>query len=117
MCLIRLPCKACRKIGETRKSIPAAPGRRKRTDYEYRRNGVAYLHMLFEPLTGKRHMRVLTQHTMKDFAHCMQWLVDEIYPTAEIIRVVLDNLATHKPAALYKTFPPAEARRILKKLE
>ncbi len=104
-------------IGETRKSIPAAPGRRKRTDYEYRRNGVAYLHMLFEPLTGKRHIRVLTQHTMKDFAHCMQWLVDKVYPTAEIIRIVLDNLATHKPAALYKTFPPAEARRILKKLE
>jgi hypothetical protein len=104
-------------IGETRKSIPPAPGRRKRTDYEYRRNGVAYLHMLFEPLTGKRHLRVLTQHTMKDFAHCMQWLVDEVYPNAEIIRVVLDNLATHKPAALYKVFPPAEARRILKKLE
>ena len=104
-------------IGETRKSVPAIPGRRKRVDYEYRRNGVAYLHMLFEPLTGKRHIRVTPQHQMQDFADCMKWLVDEAYPQAERIRVVLDNLATHKPGALYKTFQPAEARRILRKLE
>jgi hypothetical protein len=104
-------------ISETRASIPAEPGRRKRIDYEYRRNGVAYLHMLFEPLASKRHIRVTPQHTMQDFAHCMKWLVDEVYPWAEIIRVVLDNLATHKPAALYETFPPEEARRILRKLE
>ena len=104
-------------ISETRTSIPAEPGRRKRIDYEYRRNGVAYLHMLFEPLISKRHIRVTAQHTMQDFAHCMKWLVDEVYPWAEIIRVVLDNLATHKPAALYETFPPEEARRILRKLE
>ena len=104
-------------IGETRESIPAAPGRRKRIDYEYRRNGAIYLHMMFEPLMGKRHIRVTTQHTMKDFAQCMKWLVDEVYPSAQTIRVVLDNLRTHKPAALYETFPPAEARRILKRLE
>lgn len=104
-------------IGETRESIPAAPGRRKRIDYEYWRNGAIYLHMLFDPLVGKRQIRVTRQHTMKDFAQCMKWLVDELYPAAEMIRVVLDNLATHKPAALYETFPPAEARRILKKLE
>ena len=54
---------------------------------------------------------------MKDFAHCMKWLVDEVFPRREMIRVVLDNLATHKPAALYETFPPQEARRILRKLE
>jgi hypothetical protein len=104
-------------IGETRSSLPAKPGKRKRVDYEYRRNGVAYLHLLFEPLIGKRHIRVTSQHTMKDFAECMKWLVDEAYPLAERIRVVLDNLATHKPAALYETFPPQEARRILRKLE
>ena len=104
-------------ISETRASIPAEPGRRKRIDYEYRRNGVAYLHMLFEPLVSQRHIRVTPQHTMQEFAHCMKWLVDEVYPLAEIIRVVLDNLATHKPAALYETFPPEEARRILRKLE
>jgi hypothetical protein len=104
-------------ISETRQPIPAAPGQRKRIDYEYRRNGVTYLHLLFEPLAGKRSIQIMAQHTMKDFAHCMQWLVDEIHPTVEVIRVVLDNLGTHKPAALYETFPPAEARRILKKLE
>ena len=104
-------------IGETRNSIPAQPGRRKRIDYEYRRNGVAYLHMFFEPLQGKRHIKVTSQHTMQEFAHCMKQLVDEIYPGAEMIRVVLDNLRTHKPAALYQVFPPSEARRILRKLE
>lgn len=104
-------------ISETRASIPAEPGRRKRIDYEYRRNGVAYLHMLFEPLMSQRHILVTAQHTMQEFAHCMKWLVDEVYPSADIIRVVLDNLATHKPAALYETFPPEEARRILRKLE
>ena len=103
-------------IGETRTSLPPAPGKRKRVDYEYRRNGATYLHMLFEPLVGKRHIQVTAQHTMKEFAHCMKWLVDELYPQAELVHVVLDNLATHKPAALYETFPPQEARRILKKL-
>lgn len=104
-------------IGESRASLPAEPGKRKRVDYEYRRNGVAYLHMLFEPLKGKRYIRVTGQHTKQDFAHCMLWLVEEVYPQAELIRVVLDNLATHKPAALYEAFPPGEARRILRKLE
>ena len=104
-------------IGETRNSLPAQPGRRKRVDYEYQRHGVAYLHMIFEPLVGKRHVRVTQQHTMHDFAHCMKWLVDELHPEAEVIRVVLDNLGPHKPAALYETYPPEEARRIVKKLE
>jgi hypothetical protein len=104
-------------IGETRTSLPAQPGRRKRVDYEYRRHGVAYLHMIFEPLQAKRHIRVTQQHTMHDFAHCRKWLVDDLYPWAEVIRVVMDNLSTHKPAALYRVFPPEEARRILKKLE
>ncbi len=104
-------------ISETRLSLPAQPGKPQRFDYEYRRNGVAYLHMAFEPLAGKRHAKVLERHTMQDFAHCMKWLVDDLYPHADIIRVVLDNLPAHKPAALYVTFPPAEARRILKRLE
>lgn len=73
--------------------------------------------MLFEPLAGKRHIQVAAQHTMKEFADCMKWLVDDVYPQAAIIRVVLDNLSTHKPAALYERFPPAEARRILRKLQ
>jgi len=101
-------------IGETRLGLPAKPGKPQRFDYEYRRNGVAYLHMALEPLSGKRHVQMLERHTMKDFAHCMKWLVDELYPQAKIIRLVLDNLPAHKPAALYVTFPPAEARRIHK---
>jgi transposase len=72
--------------------------------------------MLFVPLANKRHIRVTQQHTKKDFVHCMKWLVDEIFPEATLIRVILDNLAAHRPAALYETFAPQEARRILRKL-
>lgn len=104
-------------ISETRSPWPPKPGQRCCYDYEYRRNGVAYLNMVFEPLTGKRHIRTTERHAMPDFATCMRWLVDELYPQAEVIRVVLDNLSTHKPAALYMAFPPAEARRIVRKLE
>ena len=88
-----------------------------RYDYEYKRNGVRNLNMAFEPLVGKRFVRITERHTSQDFAHCMKWLVDELHPEAEVIRVVLDNLGPHKPAALYETYPPDEARRIVKKLE
>jgi hypothetical protein len=69
---------------------------------------MAYLHIILEPLQAKRHVRITQQHTMQDFVHCMKWLVDDLYPGAKVIRVVLDNLATHKPAALYRVFPPDE---------
>jgi DDE superfamily endonuclease len=104
-------------IEETRVSKSARPGRVERYDYEYKRNGVRNLNVAFEPLTGERQVRITERHTMQDFAHCMKWLVDEVHPEAEVIRVILDNLKTHKPAALYLTFPPSEALRILKKLE
>jgi hypothetical protein len=104
-------------IEETRKGYPSKAGRKQRYDYEYKRNGVRNLNMLYEPLAGKRHVRITERHTMVDFAECMKWLVDVLYPDAILIRIVLDNLSTHKPAALYEAFPPAEARRILKKLE
>jgi hypothetical protein len=104
-------------ITETRRSLPAKPGRPERYDYEYVRKGVAYLNLFFEPLVGQRHVRMTPSHKMRDFAHCMQWLVDVLYPEVDVIRIVLDNLSTHKPAALYKVFPPEEARRILRKLE
>jgi hypothetical protein len=81
-----------------------------------KRKGVRNLNSFFEPFTGQRHVKITEHRTMQDFAHCMQWLVDEIHPEAERIQVILDNLNTHKPASLYFTFPPAEARRILKKL-
>jgi hypothetical protein len=104
-------------IAETRKGVPGRPGQVERFDYEYQRNGVRNLNMAFEPLIGKRHVRITERHTSQDFAHCMKWLVDEVHPEAEVIRIVLDNLGPHKPAALYETFPPEEARRIVKKLE
>jgi DDE superfamily endonuclease len=104
-------------IRETREPLPAAPGRPARYDYEYERNGTRNLFMLVEPQAGWRHITVTERRTMQDFAHQMQWLVDEGYPEATVIRVVMDNLNTHKPASLYETFAPAEARRLLKKLE
>jgi hypothetical protein len=104
-------------LAEKRKPMPPAPGQPVRYDYEYQRNGTRNLFMLTEPQAGWRHIAVTTHRTMQDFAHQMRWLVDEAYPEATVIRVVLDNLNTHKPASLYETFAPAEARRLLKKLE
>ena len=104
-------------IGESRIPLPARPGRRERFDYEYRRNGTRNLFMLCEPLRGWRHVAVTERRRMGDFAHQMRWLADEAHTKAEKIRVVLDNLNTHRPASLYETFDPAEARRILKRLE
>lgn len=104
-------------IKETRSRIRAQRGRVERYDYEYERNGVSNLFMFFEPLGGWRHVKVTDRRTKVDWAQCMQELVDIHYPQAELIRVVMDNLNTHNPAALYEVFKPAEARRILSKLE
>lgn len=104
-------------IAETREPVPACPGQPQRYDTEYKRNGTRNLFLFLEPDEGWRHMEVTDSRTMSDFAHQMRWLVDERYPDAEIVRVILDNLNTHKPASLYEAFPPAEARRILKRLE
>jgi hypothetical protein len=104
-------------ITETRTPVPARPGAVERYDYEYQRHGTRNLFLFCDPQAGWRHMVVTEQRTMQDFAHQMKWLVDERYPEATVIRVVLDNLNTHKIASLYETFAPAEARRIAKKLE
>lgn len=104
-------------IEEKRVGTPTQPGRKERYDYEYKRNGIRNLLMIYEPLAGKRYVQITERHTMIDFARCMKWLVDELYPHAILIRVVLDNLEPHKPASLYEAFPPEEARRILKRLE
>jgi hypothetical protein len=104
-------------IGETKVPEPAKAGQAERHDYEYKRNGTRNLFIFCEPQAGWRQIEVTEHRTMKDFAHQMKWLVDEQYPQAEVIRVVLDNLNTHKPASLYETFEPTEARRILRKLE
>jgi hypothetical protein len=104
-------------IAETRVPLRPKPGKPALYDYEYQRNGTRNLFMFCEPQAGGRHIAVTEHRPMQDFAHQMQWLVDARDPEAERIRVGLDNLNTHKPASLYETFAPAEARRILKKLE
>jgi transposase len=104
-------------IGEERIPIPAEPGKRARYDYEYVRNGTANVFMFVDVNRPWRHAKVTDQRTGADFAECMRDLVDEHYPEADRIRVVLDNLSTHSLAALYERFEPAEARRILSRLE
>ena len=104
-------------LGEVRQPFPPRPGQPQRIDYEYHRNGTCNLFTYFQPLAGWRHVEVTDRRTKQDFAYCMKSLVDVHFPLAEIIRVVIDNLNIHTPAALYETFEAKEARRILKKLE
>ncbi|HHK41892.1 MAG TPA: IS630 family transposase [Planctomycetaceae bacterium] len=104
-------------VEETRVPIPAAPGRPERIDYEYKRNGTANIFLFLDRLRGWRHAKPTSTKGNADFAECMRDLVDVHYPDADVIRVVMDNLGTHRPGALYAALPPAEARRILRKLE
>jgi hypothetical protein len=104
-------------ISEVRTPIPATTGQVERYDYEYQREGVCNLFMMFEPLVGWRHVEVTDQRTQIDYAHQIKYLVDQRYPHANKIRVAQDNLNTHVKASLYKAFLPAEARRILDKIE
>jgi hypothetical protein len=104
-------------VADLREPIPAAPGQSARVDYEYERKGTANLFMVCEPLAGQRRVKVTERRTVVDFAHLIQELVDEQYPEAEQIVLVMDNLNTHKPASLYEAFAPAEARRLMERLE
>jgi hypothetical protein len=104
-------------IAETRMPLPMQSGQAECYDYEYRRKGSCNLFLFFNPFAGKRRIKVTERRTKQDFAHCMKELVDEIYPDAVVIRVILDQLNTHSKAALYETFAPEEARRIAHKLE
>ena len=104
-------------IGEVRTPIPARPGQTARFDYEYRRNGTANLFVFVDVHHSWRHVKVTERRTNVDFGHCMRDLVDRHYPDASLIRVVLDNLSTHTPGALYEAFPPEEARRVLQRIE
>lgn len=103
-------------IAHTRTPIPPAPGRPARIDYEYRRAGTCNLFTVFGPHLGWRHVEVTERRTRRDFALMMKALVDAYFPDATTIHVVLDNLNTHGPASLYEAFPPAEARRIARKI-
>ncbi len=104
-------------IGETREEIPPAPGRVRRFDYEYKRNGTANLFMVAEPLVGRCEVKVTERRTKADWAQLMKELADVHYREAERIVLVVDNLNTHVKSALYETFPPPEAKRIADKLE
>ena len=107
----------CQLIGETRVPRPPKPGRAARYDYEYERQGTCNVFGFFEPLQGWRYMKPTQHRKSEDFALCMQYLVDVLFPDTSEIQVVLDNLNTHTPAALYKTFAPDEALRILSRIQ
>jgi hypothetical protein len=102
---------------ETRKPIPMASGHPKRFDYEYRRNGTANLFMFCEPLKGWRRVSVTDRRTKKDWAYEIKFLLDVVYPDADIICLVMDNLNTHTIGSLYEAFEPDEARRLAERLE
>ena len=113
MCLDEQPKQLIR---ETRAPIPAEPGQPERFDYEYERNGTANLFMLFEPLAGRRRVKVTDRRTKIDFAHVVRELVEQ-YPSAEKVVLVMDNLNTHRLGSLYEAFAPEEARRLVERLE
>ena len=104
-------------FGEVREPQPPRPGKAARVDYEYERKGVCNQFMMCEPLRGWRHVRVTDRRTRRDYAECLQELVDVHYPKAEKILLVQDNLNTHSGGSLYERFSPAEALRILNKIE
>ena len=104
-------------IGEVATPVPAAPGHVAHYDYEYVRNGVANIFMISQPLAGHREVEVTDRRTRKDYALCLRKIADEMYPKAEVIVLVQDNLNTHSPASLYEAFEPAEARRLMNRFE
>ena len=104
-------------VGETRHPLPPRPGSPMAYDYEYQRNGVSNLFMLFAPLEGWRRVEVTQRHTRKDWAEVVRQLVDEDFPHKERIVLVMDNLNTHQLPSLYEAFPPEEALRIAQRLE
>jgi transposase len=104
-------------IKQTRLPMEAKKGSDRKEDYEYERCGVANIFMANEPLSGKRYVKVTDSRTKKDWAVFIKQIADEHYPQAEKIRLVMDNLATHKAAALYEVFEPQEAKRIWDRFE
>ena len=104
-------------VAETRTPEPMRPGLPARHDYEYKRNGTANLFMLFAPLEGWRHVEVTERRTAIDYAKILRDLSDIHFPKADKIVLVQDNPNTHTPASLYEAFDPAEARRIIERLE
>jgi hypothetical protein len=104
-------------IGEVATPTLASPGQVAHYDYEYVRNGVANIFMIFEPLAGLRDVEVTDRRTKKDYAKCLRQISDSMYPDAEVIVLVQDNLNTHSPASLYEAFDPVEAKRLAHRFE
>ena len=104
-------------IKQTRIPIARKPGQDAKEDYEYSRQGVANIFIANEPLKGKRYIRIKKTKTKKDWAYFVRYIADQLYPRAVKILLVMDNLNTHTPSALYETFPPEEAKRIWDRFE
>ncbi|MBT9161582.1 MAG: hypothetical protein DDT27_00112 [Dehalococcoidia bacterium] len=104
-------------VKETRKPLPVEPGKPARVDYEYQRNGTANVFMFTEPLNGRRHVSIRERRTGIDWAYEIKDLLDVHYPEVQRIRLVCDNLNTHKIGSLYEAFPPDEARQLARRLE
>ena len=104
-------------LADTREPIPAKPGSPERFDYEYKREGVSNIFIFFEPLTGKRHVKVTDRRTRVDWAVAMKELSDDYYSEADMIDIVMDNLNTHSPASFYEAFEPEEALRLANRFE
>jgi len=105
------------QIKEVQTPLPPEPGKPRRFDMEYERNGTANIFLSFEPLKGRRQLKVTDRRTKIDWAHFVRELVDKEYPSAQKIVLVLDNLNTHTGSSLYEAFEPVEAKRVLDKLE
>ncbi len=104
-------------VGEVAAPVPMAPGRPRRLDHEYVRHGVAEIFLEVEPLTGRRHVTAGESRTRRDWAFFVRTMLEERYPQAVKVRLVLDNLNTHTMASLYETFPAPQARRLAERLE
>jgi hypothetical protein len=104
-------------LSEVRDPLPMKPGQPERVDFEYEREGDAYVHMAFEPLKGFREVEVTERRRGVEFAQLMQHIADDLYPEAEKIRVVLDNLSTHTGAAFYEAFSAEKARSLATKIK
>lgn len=114
MCIDEVPKQL---VSEVRSPLPVRPGAPARCDYEYRREGVANLFMISEPLLGWRHVEVTERRTAVDFAEVLRWVAEDLHPEATKVVLVTDNPNVHDPGSLYEAFDPARARRIAEKLE
>jgi len=104
-------------LGDVREPLPVRPGSAAKEDCEYERHGTANLFMAFEPLAGRRVVEVTDRRTAVDFGRFLKRLLDEVYPAADRVVLVTDNLNTHGPWSLYEAFDPAEARRLAERVE